>query len=400
MKPGDRFGRYTLVSPITQKGMAEVWQALVLKPNGFRQKVVLKTLLPKLTESESFVQTLINDALLAARLGHRNIAQIYELGRAEGHYFIALEYVPGKTLREILEALKQKNKPPPLWFALQVVATACDGLQYAHRFRDEQYKPLEVPHREISSCNIMVSFRGAVKILNFGLASASAMAASLLKQSTQESIAYHSPERAKGDPLDRRSDIYSLGMVLYELLSDVRMPNDRGMLKRLLEGEGSDRRLPSIPQEVETALWRALAEDPAERYNEARELAEVLRAYIADKLAVRSPNELGELVSGLFRAERGPIPTPQYGSPAVAEMVVDGAEGSAPEEGTVLKFKRDDGSTFTVTGLEGWEFGAGVVQASYATPTRIDTQSMPVIQVQRLKKKTSPPTDPSPDDKK
>jgi serine/threonine-protein kinase len=398
MKPGDRFGRYTLVSAITQRGMAEVWQALVLKPNGFRQKVVLKVLLPQLAKSESFVQMFVNDALLAARLGHRNIAQVYELGRAEGCYFIVLEYVPGKTLREILDRLKQQAKPPPLWFAPQVVAAACDGLQYAHRFRDEEYQPLEVPHRDISSDNIMVSFRGAVKILNFGLANASAMATSILKHSTQESIAYHCPERVKGDPLDRRCDIYSLGIVLYELLSDVRLPKDRGMLKRLLEGEVADHGLPSIPQEVETALWKAIAEDPADRYNEARELADDLRAYIEDKLATRSPNELGEFVSGLFRAERGPIPTPQYGSPAVAEMVVDGAEGSAPEEGTTLRFKREDGSTFSVSGLEGWEFGAGVRQASYATPTRLSTQSMPVIQVQRLTRKTSPPSDPSSDD--
>ncbi len=213
-----RFGRYQLLHRIAQGGMAEVYLAQQTGPAGFSKRLVIKKIHPHLAHNEEFVGMFLDEARVAAQLNHPNIAQIYELGEDEGQYYIAMEFIDGWNLRQVNKKLRRVGLRIPAELAARIAAEVCAGLDYAHRFKDPSGRNLRIVHRDISPQNIMISRDGVVKVIDFGIAKAATN-----QQLTQGNVlkgkfSYMSPEQAAGKKLDRRSDIFSLGVVLFEML--------------------------------------------------------------------------------------------------------------------------------------------------------------------------------------
>ena len=233
------FGKYQLLRKLATGGMAEVWLAQQTGIEDFRRSVVIKRILPHLAEDAEFVQMFLNEAKIAARFSHPNIAQIFDLGRENGSYFIAMEYVHGEDLGRIMRKAWSAGQWLTKPLALRIIAEACQGLFYAHERVDESTgRPLRVVHRDVSPQNILVSFEGSVKLVDFGIAKAADQASLTRSGAIKGKFAYMSPEQASGKPLDHRSDIFALGLVLYELLTGVRpikRENDLATLQAALE---------------------------------------------------------------------------------------------------------------------------------------------------------------------
>jgi serine/threonine protein kinase len=313
LEPGGTFGRYEMLTRLATGGMAEVWLAQFTGVAGFQKKVVLKTMLPHLAESPEFVRMFINEASLAARLNHPNIVHIFDLGELHSRYFIAMEYVAGKSLRQIGSRFRKAQKPMPLWFLLRVIGAACEGLQYAHDLVDGKGTQLGLVHRDVSPENLMVSFTGMVKLVDFGVAKATRLGAPVTKVGRLfGKFSYMAPERVHGLPADRRSDVYSLGVILYEFLTGTRPfagDDEMQVLALVAEGKVRDMReiVPNIPKELVRITMTAIAPDPDERYQHAQDLGEDLMDYLSDNRLDNNQSIAVEL-SALF-SESQEIPS-------------------------------------------------------------------------------------------
>lgn len=302
--PGATLGRYEIQSRIASGGMADVWMARATGANGFRKRIVIKTILPHLERDPEFVRMFINEALVASGLNHPHIVQIFDLGERDGHHFIAMEYVPGRSLRQITKAFRAKGERIPTWFVLEAMTAVCEALQYAHDYRDENGAPLDLVHRDISPENVMVSYAGTVKVLDFGVAKASQV-----KGSTQAGVikgkhAYMAPECFE-ERVDRRTDIFALGVVLYELLTGTRPYRANNVLELMWQivqttPQRPSEIIPGFPRELESIIFDALERDPDRRIGQAAELQGRIEHYL-DNHGGRSPSHaLGDLVRGLF----------------------------------------------------------------------------------------------------
>jgi serine/threonine-protein kinase len=305
--------------------MGEVWLASSRGPGNFCKKVVIKTVRPELAEQTSYVTMLINEASLVARLHHPNIVQVFDLACVDGLYYIAMEYVPGCTLSELLQRFAQVGRPIPQWAALHLAATCCDGLQYAHDFREDDGTPVCILHRDISPSNIMITPTGNVVVLDFGVATAASGPERTRTGTLKGKYSYMAPERVNGADADRRSDVYSVGVVLYQLLTGGHRPycgdNEYQLLKAIIQGKAKP---PSshyhhVPPDVDAVTMRAIAHDPVSRYSEARYLSEALRALSLRRQWNYGASDLGQLIADLVAAT-GPLETP---SPTPQESPVD-----------------------------------------------------------------------------
>jgi serine/threonine protein kinase len=216
------FGNYQLVKKLATGGMAEVWLAKQTGIEGFNRHVVVKRILPHLAEDPEFVHMFLNEAKIASRFNHPNIAQIYDLGEHGEQYFIAMEFIHGEDLGRVMRRAWSTGQWIARHISLRIVADSCQGLYYAHTRLDERGQPLRVVHRDISPQNILISFDGAVKVVDFGIAKASDQVSNTKSGAIKGKFAYMAPEQAAGKPLDARSDIFALGLVLYELITGVR----------------------------------------------------------------------------------------------------------------------------------------------------------------------------------
>ncbi|HNX51645.1 MAG TPA: protein kinase, partial [Thermoanaerobaculaceae bacterium] len=216
---GTPFGQYDLIEPIATGGMAEVFKARMRGVEGFQKIVAIKRILPHLTENDEFVTMFIDEAKLAAQLQHPNIIHIYDLGKLEKSYYIAMEYIDGKDLRSILRMLEEKERRLPLGLAMFVASRLAAALDYAHRKRDMQGREMVLVHRDVSPQNVLISFDGDIKLCDFGIAKAASKASHTRAGALKGKLQYMSPEQAWGKDLDHRSDIFSLGLVLYEMLT-------------------------------------------------------------------------------------------------------------------------------------------------------------------------------------
>lgn len=305
--PGKTLGRYEITSRLASGGMAEVWLAQATGVSGFRKQVVIKTILPSLAENPEFTRMFIQEALVASGLNHPNIVQIFDLGECEGHYYIAMEHVPGRTMRQILKANRARQTLLPQWFVIQVISSVCEGLHYAHELRDESGRFLGLVHRDISPENIMVSYAGMVKVLDFGIAKADSGTAALRSGGIKGKHAYMAPEVFEGK-LDRRTDIFALGVMLYELLTGVRPYQGKNMLEIMWQIAQTVPPPPShlceqIPWELERIILDAIERDPVCRVGDAAALQKRLNAFSLKWGGARSPYETGEFVQDLFRED-------------------------------------------------------------------------------------------------
>ena len=300
-----RFGKYTLLRRLAVGGMAELYLALQKSVAGFEKLIVVKRVLPHLAEDESFVEMLLAEARIAATLTHPNIAQVYDVGVAEGDYFIAMEHVHGEDLRSIVRQMRQKQvRSFPLEHTLAIVMGVCKGLAYAHDRRDLDGEPLEIVHRDISPQNVLCTFTGDVKVVDFGIAKART-ANDEEDGQLKGKVPYMSPEQAQGMPLDSRSDIFSLGVMLFELCTGKRLfkgSDERETLQRIVSGQYPQPREinPNLSPRLEAIIIRALQVDREERYPTAVEMLADLESYIRDERLAVSALSLGEWMQDLF----------------------------------------------------------------------------------------------------
>lgn len=305
-----RFGQYTLLERIAVGGMAEVWKARMRGLEGFQKTVAIKKILPLMTHNSEFVSMFIDEAKLAAQLSHPNIIHIYDLGKIANDYFIAMEYVEGRDLRTIGNLARQKRLPIPVGLSLLIAHHLAGALDHAHHKRDFEGHALGLVHRDVSPQNVLISRDGDIKLCDFGIAKAVTQAGQTQIGALKGKLQYMSPEQAWGRPVDARSDIFSLGTLLFEMLTGERLfagDSEISVLEAVREGKvRSPREIdPSISAEIDAIARRALAHDPADRFQSAGEMEQRLGAVLYEQKPTPSHTDLAAYVRKL---EAAPVP--------------------------------------------------------------------------------------------
>jgi serine/threonine protein kinase len=305
-----QFGKYTLFERIGRGGMAEVYKGRIQGPAGFERVFVVKRILPHLSEEPTFIRMFVEEAKLSARLNHPNIVQIFELGNVEGEYFISMEYIRGRDLADTMRAIWKTMGPPRPELVAYVGREACRALAYAHSLTDDSGNPLGMIHRDVSPSNIMLSYEGGVKILDFGIAKALGEAPETTKSGTMKGkYAYMAPEQTEnGDDVDSRIDIFSCGIVLHEVLTGRRLfkgANDIQTIERVRRCEVPPPSFqnPMCPPELDNVVLKALARNRDDRFATASEMADALDDVVhASRF---QPGHLAQLLHDLFPLEGG-----------------------------------------------------------------------------------------------
>jgi eukaryotic-like serine/threonine-protein kinase len=305
---GLRFGKYVLLDRLAVGGMAEIFLARQEGLEGFEKTVVIKRIRPHLSKKKSFVQMFLDEARLAAQLNHPNIVQIHELGQVDDSYFIAMEYVFGRDMARIIPKAEKMGIAFPAVYALKIASSVCEGLHYAHERTDAWGNPLHIVHRDVTPENVFVSFDGTVKILDFGIAKARGQTGETSVGEIKGKPSYMSPEQALGNPLDCRSDIFSLGVALYEWLTGFRLftgDSEAAVLRSISEGKiyGPSYFKPDIPPEVEAVVMRALEKDREKRYPSAWEMQRDLESLLSESDFRPSSMHLANFIKQLFSDE-------------------------------------------------------------------------------------------------
>jgi serine/threonine protein kinase len=257
--------------------MGEIWLAERRAEGGFQKRVVIKTILPPFNEDQEVVELFLREGRIAAGLNHRNIAQVFDQGRQGDVYFLAMEYIEGRDVRHLLIDTIEKGRHLPLNIVLRIAADACEGLYYAHNWKTPEGRPAPIIHRDISPQNILVAFDGGVKIIDFGIAKAMHLASRTRSGVLKGKYAYMSPEQVRGEELDGRSDIFSLGVVLYEMTTSRRLfkrQSEMSTLEAVIKAEvPPPRRIDStVPAEIEAVILRALQAERERRFPDARQM--------------------------------------------------------------------------------------------------------------------------------
>lgn len=279
------FGKYYLLERINVGGMAEVFKAKTVGVEGFERIVALKRILPSIAEDEEFITMFIDEAKIAVQLQHANIAQIFDLGKVDDSYFIALEYVNGRDLRAIFDELRKRGERMPVAQVCYFIMQLCEGLDYAHNKRDVQGRDLNLVHRDVSPQNVLLGYEGEVKLIDFGIAKAAGKASKTQAGILKGKFGYMSPEQVRGLPIDRRSDIFALGIVLYEMLTGERLFIGESDFSTLEKVRNVEIIPPSsfnaeIPDKLERIVLKALEKNVEDRYQNAIDLHDDLQLFM------------------------------------------------------------------------------------------------------------------------
>ncbi|MDP3275394.1 MAG: protein kinase [Deltaproteobacteria bacterium] len=299
--------QYVLVDRIGVGGMAEIYLARRKTQSDVSRLAVVKLVLPLLARDERFSTLLVQEAKLAAQLSHGNIVQTYDLGRQDGQLYIAMEYVEGFDLNELLKRCSKAKVPLPASFALFVVRETLAALDYAHRKRNTEGRPLNLVHRDVSPSNVLVSFEGEVKLCDFGIARA-LDAREGRNDSIEGKASYMAPEHARGDSVDARADVFSASVILWELLAGRRMyRSEDGVDLLTLARRGEVPPLPDRPlphfEVLRRIVHQGLARSPADRFESAAAMLHALDDYRMEAEIRTSPMDLGEWVVEHFGQE-------------------------------------------------------------------------------------------------
>ena len=305
-----RLGRYQLLRKIAVGGMAEIYLARVTGAAGFEKNVVVKRILPQLAQSDEFYQMFLDEARIAATLQHPNVVQIYDAQNVGGEHFIAMEYLDGADLLTIRRVLAERRQGLPVQHSVFIVSGVASGLHYAHERRGLDGDPLEIVHRDVTPQNIILTREGGIKLVDFGIAKATNRLTTTGFGTLKGKLAYMSPEQCRSEGVDRRSDIYSLGIILFELTTGKRLY--RGMseyevLKQVIETDvpAPSSLLPGYPADLEEVVLRALARDRDQRYPTALAFHQDLERFARSRGVVGSSLALAEFLSPLLEeAER------------------------------------------------------------------------------------------------
>ena len=363
-----RLGRYLLERQIATGGMAEIWLARQDGVAGFEKDIVIKRILPHMANDQKFVEMFLDEARLAARLTHPNIVQIFDLGEADGDYFIAMEYIDGVDLSDVIERARSLGTEVPPAIAAKLVGYACQALDYAHHFREKDGTPVELVHRDISPQNILLSRDGVVKVVDFGVAKAATSQHKTQTGAVKGKLSYMSPEQISGRKIDGRSDLFALGIVLYELVTSQRPFGHESELLAITailnEQPAAPRAIATgVPPELEAIIFRALEKDPDARFGSAREMQMALDAVLHEMGALLSARDLAEYLDDLFseepthavgllpalaatavgaasmEARRAAVTTPQHPSAATRPGAESGDTALGPTDATGVRLK-------------------------------------------------------------
>ncbi|MDP3234448.1 MAG: protein kinase [Myxococcales bacterium] len=338
-------GKYTLLRKLAAGGMAEVFLSRVAGPAGFEKTVVVKRILGHLAEDPSFIAMFLAEAKLAAQLNHPNVVQVFDFGEQGGTWFLVMELIDGLNLRHLFRKAAEKGEYLPIGVALKIAIMALEGLAYAHEFADPSTgEPLALVHRDVSPDNILVGRNGAVKVVDFGIAKAANQTHLTRTGTVKGKFSYMPPEQLQGQPLDKRADVFAMGIVLYELLT-ARKPfdtsNDAVVVRAILYETFVPLRTYRLdaPEALEQILSRALAKDVSQRYADCRAMAVDLEKLLLVRSESATPYEISQLVQRLGGPSTIAIaPTPK----PVPSIIAAGAptlppfpHGSAPQAATM-----------------------------------------------------------------
>ncbi len=301
------FGKYLLLESIAVGGMAQLYRAKITGAEGFEKLIAIKRILPHLSGEKDLVTAFIDEAKLAALLNHQNIVQIYDFGLMENSYFIAMEHLIGKDLRHIFSKSKEKNTPLGLEHALYIASQTCAGLDYAHKLTDFQGKPLNLIHRDISPQNILITYEGEVKIVDFGIAKAALQDTVTQNGLIKGKVAYMSPEQASGVKIDHRSDIFSTGILLYEMVTGKRMftGDPLQVLERVRRGEFEppEKAVSGLPPKLYGIIHKALSKEIDRRYQSCGEMLADVEECMFELSLRHAARGLAEYMKNLFQEE-------------------------------------------------------------------------------------------------
>ncbi|MBF5045506.1 protein kinase [Aggregicoccus sp. 17bor-14] len=305
MKKPTFLGKYLLLERINVGGMAEIFIAKEFGIEGVERILAIKKILPTMAEDQEFITMFIDEARISLQLNHANIVHIHELGKYEDNYFIAMEYVSGRDVRTLIERFRKRRTTMPTAQAVFVASKICEGLDYAHRRKDSRGRDLQIIHRDVSPQNMLISYEGEVKIIDFGIAKAANRSQKTQAGILKGKFGYMSPEQVRGQPIDRRSDVFAVGVILFEMLTGEKLfvgESDFSTLEKVRNAEVPlpTRLNPQIPADLERVLLKALARDPNERYQWASELQEDLLRFLRTGDSVYSSKTLAGFMKESF----------------------------------------------------------------------------------------------------
>ncbi|QRN93772.1 protein kinase [Archangium violaceum] len=330
---GRRIGKYEIVTRLSMGGMAELFLAFTAGPGGFRKFVALKQILPDVQKDDQFVKMFLDEARITASLAHANIGQVFDLGDQDGELYLAMEFLAGQNLEQVLVASSKQQRPLPLGFSARAVRDACLGLHYAHSYTDPSGKPRPVVHRDVSPKNIMVTFDGNVKVIDFGIAKAKGRLGRTQVGMVKGTTGYMSPEQVRGsEQLDGRSDLFCMGVILHEMLCGRRLfsgAHEAEVMMKIADAEVTSPSSinPRVPEALAQVVMRALAREPAERFASGREMARAIEAACGAELF--HEEQLAAVMRQLFAdkiqktrellesANEGDPPTGQFAAPVL-----------------------------------------------------------------------------------
>jgi serine/threonine-protein kinase len=306
--PGDVLGRYELLLPVAAGGMAMVWAARLKGSRGFHKIVAVKTMLPKLSEDAQFEKMFLDEATLASRIHHPNVVEVLDLGEQNGVLFIAMEWVDGIPLNQLMKASKGTGIPGPV--AIHIITNAAEGLHSAHELKDDDGRKVGLVHRDVSPQNILVGFDGFTKMLDFGLAKATALGDGATRAGQLKGkISYMAPEQVRGDSLDRRADIFALGVVLYAVSTGkhpFRRESEGATLFTISSTDPAPApsRFMQYPPDLEAVLMKAISKDPDQRYSTALEFAHALENTLLEADRAHGGERVSAFVRGLMGTQQ------------------------------------------------------------------------------------------------
>ena len=310
--PSGTTERYRVVGPLSKGGMAELWLALQVGVQGFSRVVALKRVLASHQEDAAFLEMFLDEARLAARLDHPHIVRIYELGQDGDSYFLAMEYLPGEDLRQLHDVIAAANLRVPPELAAHLVERAADALHFAHELTDESGAPLNLVHRDVSPSNVIVTYDGQVKVVDFGIAKARVNAFQTGANVMKGKLGYLAPEQFTGAAVDRRTDVFGLGILLWELLTNTRLfVRDSAAATMAAASVGEVPPLSGFRQDVspelEAIVQHALAHEPVQRFQTAGEMRDALEHYLRTDVLPPTTRDVAEWVQSLGGTRRAEL---------------------------------------------------------------------------------------------
>jgi TonB family protein len=344
---GIKFGQYVLLEKIATGGMAEVWKARMRGVEGFQKIVAIKKILPHLSDNQEFIGMFVDEAKLAAQLNHNNIIHIYDLGKIQNSYYIAMEFVDGFDLKTILKRAQDRGQPLAIELALFITSKIAAALDYAHRKRDFENRDIGLVHRDVSPQNVLISHEGDIKLCDFGIAKAASKASHTQAGALKGKLQYMSPEQAWGRTIDRRSDIFALAIVLFEMLTARKLfqgENEMSVLEQVREAKviAPSQLNDEVTPEIDAIVLKALQRNPSNRYQTAAEMARDLDAVLYNWKPTPTSADLAIFMHHVQVAqpiappvpvtERAPVPAaePKTPAPALAPAVAPMPAWDAP----------------------------------------------------------------------